>query len=202
MNTDRVATLLSTGLKPSQVATIVGVSPARISQLLTDENFSLLLASKTAEQEKEDIEEASITAKYVAAEHALINQVMEMAPVSELRDVTAALRVVSERQEKMKARTNPIAAAQIVNQTIVSVSLPSHAIPGQAIQMTSNKEVISIGEKTLAPMPSQAVTNLFSSLKEGNKNEQSPSIAKAEESSPDSVPCEEVGFLAFAGTSA
>jgi len=29
---------------------------------------------------------------------------MEMAPMSELRDITAALRVVGDRQEKMKAR--------------------------------------------------------------------------------------------------
>lgn len=170
MNLDRIASLLASGIKPAQVATIIGVTPARISQLLSPETGSKelqnLIALKQASIEKEDIEESSISAKYTAAEHTLINQIIEMAPASELRDITAALRVVSERQEKMKARTLGTKAPASSVVQIVSVHLPSHALPTQDVTMTSQNEVIAIGEQTLAPLPATAVTNLFSEMKE------------------------------------
>jgi len=203
MNHVRIASLLSTGLPASQVATIVGVSPARISQLLKEESFSLLLADKTALAEKDNFEELALSAKYNAAEHSLIQQVMDMAPVSELRDVTAALRVVAERQEKMKSRmTTPVQSAP---QVIVSITLPSHALPTRTIEMTSQKEVISIGEHALAPMSSTAVTNLFATLrpsasvavenKGGTSNEQSPSNRNTEESPQGAL--QEESFLSY-----
>ncbi len=182
MNLDRVASLLASGLKPSQVATIVGASPGRISQLIATEEFQLQLSAKTALIDKEDIEEKSLTAKYLAAEHALIQQVMEMAPVAELRDVTAALRVVGERQEKMKARTLA-PPSQITQQTFVSISLPSHAISRPSVERTSSNEITAIGGNTIAPLNALAVTNLFASLK-GDTNVQATSIGKPEEGTP------------------
>ena len=84
MNIERITTLLASGLKPSNVASIVGCSPARISQLSADPHFQNLLAAKVAEAEESDVEEKTITAKYIAAEHILLNQIIDMAPVSEL----------------------------------------------------------------------------------------------------------------------
>lgn len=185
MNQERVASLLSAGLAPSQVATIVGCSPGLISQLKSDPDFMLLLEAKNAERVEEDIEEVSLSAKYSAAEHALVKRVMEMAPAAELRDVTSALRVISERQEKMKSRLNPVTPTALIQQTIVNLTLPSHAIPRKAIEMTTNQEVISIGSRALAPMPSDAVTSLFSKMNGGKQNEQSPSITNPESSSPE-----------------
>ena len=114
---------------------------------------------------KEADEEETITAKYSAAEHMLLNQMMELIPISEMRDVTQALKVVAERQEKAKTRIAPIFQGTVVNsQTIIKLQLPNHAIP--EIQMSSNKEVISIGEQELAPLPSSGVTDLFKTLKD------------------------------------
>lgn len=182
MNHDRIATFLSNGLKPSQIATMVGCTPARITQIMSEDKFQLLLAEKQATQIEADIEEESISAKYLAAEHALIGQILELAPASELRDVTAALRVVSERQEKMKSRMNPVSPRGDSTQVFVSVSLPAHAIPAPVIEMTSAREVTSIGTQTLAPLSSGAVTNLFSSMNGGKQNEQIPSTPSAEAS--------------------
>lgn len=196
MNRARIASLLSTGLPASQVATIVGVSPGRISQLIKEESFALLLADRTEQAQKENFEEVALSAKYNAAEHSLIQQVMDMAPVSELRDVTAALRVVAERQEKMKSRlTVPVQSAP---QVVVSITLPSHALPTRTIEMTSQKEVISIGEQTLAPLSSTAVTNLFSALRPkagGIQNEQNPSNRSSEESTEGTL--QEESFLSY-----
>ena len=189
MNIDRITTLLASGLKPSNVASIVGCSPARISQLSADPHFQDLLAAKVAEAEESDVEEKTITAKYIAAEHILLNQIIDMAPVSELRDVTAALRVVAERQEKAKTRLNPVQGTTIINQT-VQIAVPSHTLP--EISLTKELEVISVNTLNLAPLTSEGVTNLFKNLKadkeaiemqkiEENANEQGRILREAEE---------------------
>lgn len=163
MNIERITTLLASGLKPSNVASIVGCSPARISQLSTDEKFQNMLAAKIAELEADDVEEKTLSAKYLSAEHTLLNQIIEMAPVSELRDVTAALRVVAERQEKAKTRLNPVQGTTIINQT-VQIAVPSHTLP--EINLTKDLEVISVNTLNLAPLTSEGVTNLFKSMKQ------------------------------------
>ena len=189
MNIERITTLLASGLKPSNVASIVGCSPARISQLSADSHFQDLLAAKVAEAEESDVEEKTITAKYIAAEHILLNQIIDMAPVSELRDVTAALRVVAERQEKAKTRLNPVQGTTIINQT-VQIAVPSHTLP--EISLTKELEVISVNTLNLAPLTSEGVTNLFKNLKadkeaiemqkiEENANEQGRILREAEE---------------------
>ena len=189
MNIERITTLLASGLKPSNVASIVGCSPARISQLSADQHFQDLLAAKVAEAEESDVEEKTITAKYIAAEHILLNQIIDMAPVSELRDVTAALRVVAERQEKAKTRLNPVQGTTIINQT-VQIAVPSHTLP--EISLTKELEVISVNTLNLAPLTSEGVTNLFKNLKadkeaiemqkiEENLNEQGRILREAEE---------------------
>lgn len=178
MNLERIASLLSAGIKPAQVATIVGVTPARIYQLLSDEKLQELIAIKQASIEKDDVEEVSISAKYAAAEHVLLNQIIEQAPTAEFRDLTSALRVVSERQEKMKARTLGTKAIPSQPVQVVSIHLPSHVLQHQDVVMTNNNEVIAIGEDTLAPLPSTAVTNLFSEL---DKDVQSTSNRSSKE---------------------
>lgn len=199
MQADRIATLLAAGLPHTSVATIVGISPARVSQLLKEPEFELLLAAKQAETKEKDAEEVSLSGKYLAAEHILLNQVMEMAPVSELRDVTAALRVVAERQEKSKARMNPIVQSAPVYNTVVQLSLPAHATP--ELQMAKNREVIAIENRNLAPLSSSGVLSLFKGLEEtkqllrtqlpageGEGNEPNRSPQESASSSPEAIP--------------
>ncbi len=200
MNYERIATLIASGLTDAQVATIIGVSPARISQIKKEEDFFTLLSAKQTEVAAKDVEEISLTAKYTAAEHLLIEQVTQMAPVSELRDVTAALRVIAERQEKAKSRMNPVIQGSPIINNIVQLSLPAHAIP--EITLNSEKEVIAIGQRNLAPLSSQGVLGLFNKLSntntidaltiEGNSNgsESIPGSAKEDASKALPKPCQ------------
>jgi hypothetical protein len=169
MNLDRITTLLASGLKPAQVASIVGISPARISQLAKDNTeFQNLLAAKEAEAREKDIEEIALSGKYHAAEHALLDQVLAMAPVAELRDVTAALRVVAERQEKAHLRKNPIQQSQPVLQQIIQLNIPTHALP--EVTVTKELEIIAIDNTSLAPLTSEGVTTLFANMKKDTQN--------------------------------
>ena len=163
MNQERVATLLASGLKPSNVASIVGCSPARISQLLQEEGFKNLLANKSAEVEASDVEEKTLNAKYHAAEHSLLNLILEMAPTAELRDVTNALKVVSERQDKLKTRMNPVQQGNVITQQFVQINIPVHSLP--EVVINEQRQILSINEQNLAPMTSEGVTSLFKGMK-------------------------------------
>lgn len=181
MNLERVTTLLASGIQPSQVASIVGCSPARISQLYKDsEEFKNLLAEKKVLADKQSEEEEILTTKYHAAEHILIKQIIDLAPASDMRDVTAALRVVSERQDKVKTRCNPIQPATIINQ-VVAISIPNHTLP--EIHLTKDKEVTSVNAFNIAPLTSQGVTNLFKEMKKERELAESVDIAEQQSSS-------------------
>lgn len=190
MNTERVATLLASGLSVSSVASIIGVSPGRISQIKEEPGFSDLYAGKVAETETKDAEEVAISARYLEAEHLLLKQVIQMAPLSELRDVTAALRVVAERQEKSKMRTNPIMQGGPVYNTVVQLSLPTHAVP--ELQFSATKEVISIQDRALTPLSSRGVVNLFAAMDadkgKEEENDTRTSIRNTEDSNTEALP--------------
>jgi len=178
---NRIAGLLAKGLKPSQVATIVGVSPARISQIAATPEFQLVLLDKTEEVAKGDIEELNLSAKYTAAEHSLIARVTALSETAELKDITSALRVVAERQENMKARVSPVAATQ--QPLAASLTLPTQMIANIYLGRTTQGEIVSVGDMPIAPMPASAVGNLFNSMKEIRRlnHEPSPSNTETEE---------------------
>jgi len=201
MQTERIATLLASGLPASSVATIVGLSPARIAQLQKEPEFALILSAKQVEVKDKDQEELSISAKYLEAEHFLIKQVIEMAPASGLRDVVGALRVVAERQEKAKSRVNPIVQSSPVYNTLVQLQLPAHAVPRPTVNFTSTKEVIAIENRNLAPLSSKGVVSLFQSLDTvkpaigDQSHEPSTSAPEAERSSSAPLPSDQTHFL-------
>lgn len=176
MKIDRIATLSASGLTPAAISTIVGVSPARISQIQATPEYEELLTAKQAELAEKDQEELSLSAKYLEAEHLLVKQVIEMAPISELRDVVGALRVVAERQEKAKARMNPVFHAQPVFNNIVQLQLPQHATPELAYGQ--NREVLAIENRALTPLSSSGVLGLFKSMAGQAKNLESEAIQR------------------------
>lgn len=163
MSYTRIAKMMAAGILPGNIASAVGVSPGRISQILKEEEFKKILAVEEALIEKESNDDKVITTKYETVEQSLLNRILELAPTSEMREATAALRVVGDRQEKMKQRINPVPlpSSNIYN-TVVQLNLPKHAIP--ELQLSSNREVIAIGEQALAPLNSKGVTDLFKSM--------------------------------------
>ena len=189
MNLERIATLLANGLKPANVATIVGCTPAYLSQLAkSNEEFKNLLADKTALADKETNEELSLSVKYQAAEHTLIDRIMELSTVAEMRDLTSALRVISERQEKTKTRLNPVIEGQTVTNNIIQISVPSHALP--ELCMTREQQVLSVDNINLAPLTSTGVINLFKGMNEKkmeNGNEQRRILSITEKTSQENA---------------
>lgn len=163
---ERILNYLSSGIKPQQVATIVGCSPAYISQLLKDSSFTEELQKSIADKPAE-AEELDLDNKYVSLEHQILRGIEEALPGAELPALARILDAVTKRQDLRLSRKNPIQATQFgpIGVQIVQLQLPSHALPAPIIELSDKKEILSINAKNLAPMSSDAVKNLFSALK-------------------------------------
>jgi len=67
MNRAKAIHFLSLGLPPGQVASIVGVSPSRISQLLSEPSVKELIEEKQLERQTENEENERLEAKVLAS---------------------------------------------------------------------------------------------------------------------------------------
>jgi len=170
MNKERAATYLGNGVKPGEVARIMGCSPGYLSQLINgDEEFQLLVKKhQTALDGDEAAEEKSIHLKYVGLEHRLIDAIGDSIANAELRDQIVALKVVADRQDKVATRKMPRTEPGGGNGMSVTVQLmlPQHAIPQQPVVVLNSKsEVVSIDDKPMAPMSSDGVAKMFKANK-------------------------------------
>lgn len=166
MNTQMALKYLALGLRPSQVASIVGVSPSRISQLLSCETTKAFLA-KAAAAQQQDQEVEVLENKEMAAKHMLLGAILERTGEASFMELARAYEIIS----RAPINRNPILSPgqNIFSGTIVQISVPARSLP--EIQITKDKEVIAIGERALAPLPAAQVTNLFSRMR-GEQNEQ------------------------------
>lgn len=164
---ERIIGFLAQGLKASQVASIVGCTPSYIGQLLGDEGpegFKEALTEKAKELTSgEDIEEKTITSKYLSMEHRLLQTIENRFSEAEFPHLVNALKVVGDRQEKRAMRKAGLLQQHTGNitQNIVQITVPAHALP--ELTMSSRLEVTSVDSKVMAPMSSQAVKQLFAS---------------------------------------
>lgn len=166
MNKERAASYLGQGVPPGQVASIMGCTPAYISQLMKDEEFVKLVKKHEGVVDgTEEGEGKSIQAKYTGLEHQLIKAMGDALPNAELPAITRALEVVANRQEKAAMRKNPAGMGTDSGRGVsvhVTLTLPTHAIPAQpVIQVNEKNEVVAIDDRSMAPMSSNGVEAMF-----------------------------------------
>lgn len=163
----RVARFLAQGLKPTQVASIVGITPARISQIVKEEGFNELLAAEAERYSISDDEVAArqlLANKYMAFEAKLLDTMDASVALMEPRDQIRALDVVIGRQAKMAAATAALRVPEhAANQTIVNIMIPNHAVP--EYQVNGNGEIIAIDNKPMAPLPAEGVKAMFAQMR-------------------------------------
>lgn len=161
---EKVAGFLAQGLKPAQVASIVGLSPGRISQIVREPEFAPLLAAAQQRYEVSSDDQAAaarINNKYLALEDRLIDQLDSQAACMEPKDLIKALDVVAARQDRLKIRMAPAPAAAST-QVLVNISMPAHALPDYKVN--SLNEIVSIDEKPMAPLAASSVRQLFKDM--------------------------------------
>lgn len=160
---ETIARYLAQGLKPSQVASLVGVTPAYISQLAKQPDFmSEVETRREAQTGAESETEERINSKYLALEDKLLDKINEAAEFAESRDLSRFLEVVTNRHDKRLARQRP-AQTQTVN--VVAISLPAHAAPAPlAYQLNDQSQITAIGNRLMAPLSAEGVRNLFTQM--------------------------------------
>lgn len=165
---DQIIHYLASGIKPAQVATIVGCTPAYIAQLLKDESFKEKLVAATVDVSINTVE-TKLEAKYESMEHSILAQMQETLLSAELPALTKALHTVAVVQDLKARRKNPVLLAPSSSTTInyVTVAMPAQFIAAKpVIEMNSNKEILSINNQLLAPMSNDGVKNLFEAIKQ------------------------------------
>lgn len=179
---DRIAGLLVQGMKPAMVASIVGCDPSYISQLLKDEAFLYHLQELNKELENgEAVEDASpedrkqetlfLADKMLAAEHHALDKILKEMPYLSGRDAIVALDVIGKRKDATLAQAyGPKgilpAAPTVAGHTTVQVTLtvPNICIP--ELTLSSNNEIISIGERSVAAMPTATLKQMLAKADE------------------------------------
>jgi hypothetical protein len=146
---ERAIKLLGNGLAPEQVATAVGVTPSRISQLLADQTF----ATAVAELRFQNLQRHNDTdAAYDDLEDALIEKLADVLPLMvRPQEILRAIQVVNGAKRRGQS-----APEQVVHQnTVVNLVMPTQII--QKFQMNSNNQITSAGTQTLETIQSHTL---------------------------------------------
>lgn len=177
MDEQRALTFLKKGLPPSQVATIIGVSPGRVSQFLSREDVKLEIEAARLESEGKDQEEVLIETKMTGLKGSLLDAMMKRQDEATYMELVRSFEILSRAQEAKK-NPIPLQGGPVFNNTQVLITVPERLVQ-HAIQITNENEVIAIGDRALAPLPAARVTKLFEEM----KNERSNLLAEPKESS-------------------
>jgi hypothetical protein len=164
MDKNKAVHFLSLGLSPSQVASIVGVSPGRISQLLAEPEIKEMVALKEVENSEKNAEEQRIDAKMLSVKNTLLDNLAVRSNEASFMEIARAFEIVC-RAESLKKNPIPLQGTQIFNGMTVQISMPQRTLR-EEIQITSDREVIAIGDRALAPLNASQVTSLFGRMKE------------------------------------
>ena len=162
---DRIISYLAQGFSQQKVAEMVGCTQPYVASIATKEDFSSLIqAEKTrlqATQRNEVLEK-----KYDDLEDKVIAQVKESMPFAEFRDLSRTMEVLIRRKQQQAARGGITVNGNAQFNTVV-LSIPQAAAPD--ITLNSQREVIAIGNKTLAPMQASQVRALFDNIEQQKK---------------------------------
>ena len=146
---DRALVLLGAGIGGEAVANALGVTPARISQLLSEETFSNAVSTLRYENlQKHNNRDAS----YDTIEDRLLSKLEQnLSFILKPRDLLQAISVINNA--KRRGQSSP---DQVVNQqNIVNLVLP--AIITEKFTVNIDNQVTRAGEQELHTLPASAL---------------------------------------------
>lgn len=153
----RILELLGSGLSAEVVASAVGVTPAYVSQLLSEQNF----AEEVTKRRFANLQAATKRdATYDELEDALIAKMQDLLPMMfKPQEVLRAIAVINGA----KRRGAGAPEHTQINNTVVNLTLPAPIL--QQFITNANNQVIEVGNQTLVTMPShQLLTQIKSKV--------------------------------------
>ena len=165
MDKTRIAEFLAQGIAAADVARIVGCTPAYLSQLASDEEFVAILTAKKEEYLASSEMDTILEDSYTSLETKIVHQLSDSIATATVSELARTLEAVAKRRDSFLKNRLPALAANNGNNnvTVVNIAMPSYAIP--SFQKNANNEIVAVDDKSLAPLPSSRVRELFASLK-------------------------------------
>ena len=143
---DRALALLGSGVPPEQVAAALGVSPSRISQLMSDDNFSERVATLRFDNLQSHNKRDSA---YDVLEDKLLVKLEKSIPfMIKPEAILSAIKIVNNA----KRRGQSAPAQQVNQQSIVTLVMPT--VITQKFAVNLDNQVIRAGDQDLLTMPS------------------------------------------------
>lgn len=177
----RIAKLLSSGMPPTTVASVTGVSTSYLSQLAHDEEFKALLTDVQGQQAPEGEESdssqelftnADILERYKVAEVGILRSVQTaLASTTELSDLVKALKVLGDlsvAREKIASPVPVAPAGTVGNLTVVNLTMPTAFSNHEPKIVTSpTNEILSVDDLNLLPASGAEVKDMMHALRHG-----------------------------------
>lgn len=180
----KVLTLLGQGFAPEMVATAVGVSPARISQLLSQDEFAQQVAELRYKQLAAHTERDS---KYDTLEDQILDRLRtSLSMVFDPMKLAKLLQVVNSAKRRGAAAPEHLTTQQ----TVVQLNIPTAIL--QQFRVNVNNQVVQAGQQDLITVQSANMTKLLQQMQpellvnkpEGAQNVPSTLPAITETASP------------------
>lgn len=145
----RALQLLGSGVPPESVAAALGVTPARISQLLSEPNFAAQVAELRFANLQQHNERDS---KYDTIEDQLLKRMEDCLPLMmRPMEILKAIQVINAAKRRGVSAPESITAQQ----TIISLTVPVQII--QKFQTTQSKQVTHAGDQELLTIQSSTL---------------------------------------------
>lgn len=148
--TSRALALLGSGISSEIVAAALGVSPSRISQLLSDEVFAAQVSSLRFENlQKHTV----IDQKYDSIEERLLKQLeLNLPLMMRPMEIVKALSIVNGA----KRRSAPVSTATggAIGGTVVNLLMPVQVLQKYAVQVNIMNQVVKTGDTDLVTIQS------------------------------------------------
>ena len=145
---ERAFRLLTSGASPQQVAFAVGCTPAYISQLLADEEFSMAVALARSKYMQDKLErDQRMDDKKDNIEEQLLTKLEQLVPyMNKPQDIMQALRIANQ----LKRSQSPQAPQAMEATQSVRLSLPAHLLQKAKvqIQISPQGEILSANNQT------------------------------------------------------
>jgi hypothetical protein len=165
---ERIKNLIISGLKPSEIVSIVGCSPSYISQLLADTEFKEAVQAGVIASAEKNTEAEHLDKRYETVEHRLLSAIEDKIPEASMGEVVRAVEAINKRKDDSYKRKNPVTPGPAIQLNVVSLALPAQALKTlvqPVVQLNSQNEIVAIEGRHLAPMSAEGVKNLFAEIK-------------------------------------
>lgn len=154
--------LLGSGISNTAVAAALGITEARISQLLADEQFS----AEVTELRYKNLQSHNVRdAKYDSIEDELLIRLEKSLPLMVRPDtILKAIAVVNNAKRRGQSAPEQLTTSQ----NIVNIILPTQI--ANTFTVNTNNQVVKAGEQDLTTMQSGSLSKQVEAMQEARKN--------------------------------